>query len=331
MTAIPAKSAFTGASVTEGNFKTSLETLIDYLTGMLGSSGTQAAALQSLGALGGTVTTRATAYTVAASDRGQVINCSGTWTLSLTSAATLGSGFVVAAVNTGSGVITIDPAGTETVNGNATWTLNAGDAVAMVSNGVNWLVFASYIKPSTPKQSGMQVFTSNGTFYVPDGVTRVKATVVGGGAGGGFPSYANSSAGGGAGVSIKSISGLTPGAAIAVTVGSAGSGAGVNGNSSSFGGYCTASGGLANGNGGTATGGDINLVGGSGGTASSYGGGGGAGGASGSEGFADGTGGKGGAGMFGSGGNGFSSASGYGNGGGAGNCSGSPGIVIVEW
>lgn len=331
MTAIPAKSSFTGASVTEGDFKTSLETLIDYLTGMLGSSGTQAAALQSLGALGGTVTTRATAYTVVASDRGQVISCSGTWTLSLTSAATLGSGFVVAAVNTGSGVITIDPAGTETVNGNATWTLNAGDAVAMVSNGVNWLVFASYIKPSTPKQSGMQVFTSNGTFYVPDGVTRVKATVVGGGAGGGFPSYANSSAGGGAGVSIKSISGLTPGAAIAVTVGSAGSGAGVNGNSSSFGGYCTASGGLANGNGGTATGGDINLVGGSGGTASSYGGGGGAGGASGSEGFADGTGGQGGAGMFGSGGKGFSSASGYGNGGGAGNCSGSPGIVIVEW
>lgn len=329
MTAIPAKSALTGSSVTEGDFKTSLETLIDYLTGMLGSSGTQAAALQSLGALGGTVTTRATAYTVVASDRGQVISCSGTWTLSLTSAATLGSGFVVAAVNTGSGVITIDPAGTETVNGNATWTLNAGDAVAMVSNGVNWLVFASYIKPSTPKQSGMQVFTSNGTFYVPDGVTRVKATVVGGGAGGGSLS---SRGGGGAGVSIKNISGLTPGAAIAVTVGAAGSG-GVNGNSSSFGSYCAASGGFANGNGGTATGGDINLVGGSGGLAVdyAYAGGGGAGGASGSEGFASGTSGKGGAGMFGAGGNGLSSASGYGNGGGAGNCSGSPGIVIVEW
>lgn len=329
MTAIPAKSALTGPSVTEGDFKTSLETLIDYLTGMLGSSGTQAAALQSLGALGGTVTTRATAYTVVASDRGQVISCSSTWTLSLTSAATLGSGFVVAAVNTGSGVITIDPAGTETVNGNATWTLNAGDAVAMVSNGVNWLVFASYIKPSAPKQSGMQVFTSNGTFYVPDGVTRVKATVVGGGAGGGSLSGRG---GGGAGVSIKNISGLTPGAAIAVTVGAAGSG-GVNGNSSSFGGYCTASGGFANGNGGTSTGGDINLVGGSGGLAVdyAYAGGGGAGGASGSEGFAYGTGGKGGAGMFGAGGNGLSSASGYGNGGGAGNCSGSPGIVIVEW
>ena len=50
MTAIPAKSAFTGSSVTEGDFKTALETMVDYLTGMLGSSGTQAAALQSRGA-----------------------------------------------------------------------------------------------------------------------------------------------------------------------------------------------------------------------------------------------------------------------------------------
>ena len=327
MTAIPAKSAFTGASVTEGDFKTSLETLIDYLTGMLGSSGTQAAALQSLGALGGTITTISTDRTVVAADRGKIFSCIGWRLISLTSAATLGSGFVVAFVNADSGVCTIDPVGSETVNGNATWTLNAGDSVALVSNGVNWLVVAGYIKPATPKQSGMQAFTSNGTFYVPDGVTRVKVTVVGGGAGGG-----DVRGGGGAGISIKNISGLTPGAAIAVTVGAAGSGR-LNGNSSSFGGYCTANGGFANGNGGTATGGDINLSGGLGGPiqANAFSGGGGAGGASGTFGIGYGPMGSGGAGMFGSGGDGNASASGYGNGGGGGALSGSPGIVIVEW
>ena len=327
MTAIPAKSALTGSSVTEGDFKTALETLIDYLTGMLGSSGTQAEALQRLGALGGAVTLRTAATAITAGDRGKLFACVyGPWTISLPSCAVVGNGFSVAIANCDRGVINISPYGSNAVVGLSEGQLVMGQSITIVSDGANWIVMGSN---GGPAQSGMQVFTSNGTFSVPSGVNRVKVTVVGGGAGGGA---GFNSGGGGAGVSIKNISGLTPGASVSVTVGSAGSG-GASGNSSSFGGYCTANGGLANGAGGSATGGDINLSGGSGGPAVSYAyaGGGGAGGASGAAGIASGANGIGGAGMFGAGGNGAASASGYGNGGGAGGGSGSPGIVIVEW
>lgn len=73
-----------------------------------------------------------------------------------------------------------------------------------------------------------QVFTASGTFTVPTGVTAVKVTVVGGGGGGGYAGYDIDGAryaGGGAqgGMAIKYLSGLTPGATLAVTVGAAGS------------------------------------------------------------------------------------------------------------
>lgn len=42
MTAIPGKASFTGASVTEGGFKTALESMHDYLTEQLGSAGGRA-------------------------------------------------------------------------------------------------------------------------------------------------------------------------------------------------------------------------------------------------------------------------------------------------
>lgn len=122
-----------------------------------------------------------------------------------------------------------------------------------------------------------QLFTANGTFTVPTGVTAVKVTVIGGGGGGGNTVSGwttGQGGGGGGGVAIEYLTGLTPGAAIAVTVGSGGSG-GAAGGTSSFGAYCSATGGSAGsasssllnagGSGGTGSGGDINLVGGPGG------------------------------------------------------------------
>lgn len=63
------------------------------------------------------------------------------------------------------------------------------------------------------------VFTANGTFTIPTGITAVKVTVVGGGAGG------NSIWGGTAGAAaIKYLTGLTSGNTLSVTVGAAGAG-----------------------------------------------------------------------------------------------------------
>lgn len=79
------------------------------------------------------------AYTVVASDNNTVINCtSGTFTVSLTAAATLKSGFNCWIWNTGTGAITIDPASTETIDGVTTLLLRQGEGMQIVCDGTNW-------------------------------------------------------------------------------------------------------------------------------------------------------------------------------------------------
>lgn len=79
------------------------------------------------------------AYTVVASDNGSIINCtSGTFTVSLTAAATLGSGFNCWIWNTGTGDITVDPNGAETIDGRATLVFKRGEGCQIVCNGTNW-------------------------------------------------------------------------------------------------------------------------------------------------------------------------------------------------
>ncbi len=100
-------------------------------------------------------------YTVVASDRGWVIDCtSGTFTLALTAAATLGAGFHFWVYNSGSGTITIDPNGSETIrtpSGSATTaTLAQGNGLHIMCDG-----------------SGLSAIsaTSAGTTYSPVGTT----------------------------------------------------------------------------------------------------------------------------------------------------------------
>ena len=84
---------------------------------------------------------------------------------------------------------------------------------------------------------GQEVFTSNGTFTVPAGVTQVSAVVIGGGGGGGNNAGSffaqNTGAGGGAGGLSYGTFSVTPGETLTVNVGSGG-GAGSSGGSSSI-------------------------------------------------------------------------------------------------
>ena len=91
-----------------------------------------------------TIANKTAAYTVVAGDLGTIINCtSGTFTVSLTAAATLGSGFVCTIWNTtatNTNVITIDPNLSETIDGLATLILRRGEGLDIVCDGTNWQI-----------------------------------------------------------------------------------------------------------------------------------------------------------------------------------------------
>jgi hypothetical protein len=83
-------------------------------------------------------------YTVIAADAGKLFNCTGTVTLGLTAAATLGTGFTVVVRNAGVGSVVIDPSGSETVNGALTITLVPSDWAILVCNGASWTALKQY-------------------------------------------------------------------------------------------------------------------------------------------------------------------------------------------
>ena len=101
--------------------------------------------------------------------------------------------------------------------------------------------------------SGVQTFSSSGSFAVPLGVTQVEVEVWGGGSGS-FASVSGLPSGGGSGggYARKLVTGLTPGQVISVTVGAGGTGgttAGVvaqPGGASNFGQFVSATGGSLN-------------------------------------------------------------------------------------
>ena len=75
-------------------------------------------------------------------------------------------------------------------------------------------------------EHGVQTFTSNGTFAVPEGVTKIWVTAAGGGGGGGACySQSGVAAGGGGGGScvLRKPFTVTPGEQIAITIGNGGS------------------------------------------------------------------------------------------------------------
>lgn len=161
MPAIPSIASFTGASVTEGDFKTALSNLHLFLTGLLGTDGTQAGAQAAMGAiLGAGSTTKTAAYTVDFTDRGKVIACDGSFTVTLPDAGVVGSGFAVAIANYGGGTITVDPFSAQTIDGAGTKTLSANTMMVACAVAGEWLSVGGVDAASTLKAGIVQLVDS---------------------------------------------------------------------------------------------------------------------------------------------------------------------------
>lgn len=97
-----------------------------------GTSSAQSSVVTSYRAITSTYTASASDYTIDAT--------SGTFTLSLPTAVGI-TGQIYVIKNSGSGTITVDPSGSETIDGQTTWTISVQyNSFTIQSNGSNWIV-----------------------------------------------------------------------------------------------------------------------------------------------------------------------------------------------
>ncbi len=83
-------------------------------------------------------------FTAVAADVGEIFDVtSGTFTIDFDAAATLGAGWAITIANTGSGKVTLDPNGAETIDGKTTLDMPAGRDLTVWSDGTNLHTFAS--------------------------------------------------------------------------------------------------------------------------------------------------------------------------------------------
>ena len=83
------------------------------------------------------ITAQVAGYTAVKND---VVLCTGTFTVTLTAAATVATGGIIVVKNVSTGVITVDANLAETIDGALTITLAQYDSVMLITNGSNWFV-----------------------------------------------------------------------------------------------------------------------------------------------------------------------------------------------
>lgn len=98
------------------------------------ASATIASARTSLATLFNVTDAKSANYTALLADRGKVLDFTGTRTLALTAVATLGAAYSIAVRNSGTGVVTIDPDGSELIDGVASIDLAAGESCIVCAN-----------------------------------------------------------------------------------------------------------------------------------------------------------------------------------------------------
>ena len=206
------------------------------------------------------VSSRTSNTILSSGDTSTLINVtSGTFTQTLSAVSSLPSGWYCYYRNTGTGVVTLDPNGSELIGGVTTAVCNPGDIWLIQSTGTAFLLNRLVGNNSVVYTSGTNTFT------VPSGVYRIYAECFGAGGG------ASQGTGAGAGGYVAGWLDVTPGQTITATVGAGGTTSGTpggDGGSTTFstfsagGGMGGAGGSTASATGGSASGGTINIIGG---------------------------------------------------------------------
>jgi hypothetical protein len=208
------------------------------------------------------VSSRTSNTILSSGDTSTLINVtSGTFTQTLSAVSSLPSGWYCYYRNTGTGVVTLDPNGSELIGGTTTAVCNPGDIWLIQSTGTAFLLNRLVGNNSVVYTSGTNTFT------VPSGVYRVYVECWGGGGG------ASQNTAAGAGGYVAGWLNVTPGGTITATVGAAGTTSGSpggDGGTTTFSTFSAGGGaggvsGTGGAAGGTASGGTINIVGGNGG------------------------------------------------------------------
>lgn len=155
------------------------------------------------------------AYTLTAADKGALIDCSGTWTLGFTAAATLGAGWWCYLRNVGTGTITADPSGTELIDGVTSGAIRPGMTLLVQCDGTAFHCLR--VGPHV----AMEVLTSGTSWVCPLGVRVAKFRLTNGGANGNAGNGSVPGSGGAGGSVAEFISAISPGTAYAYAVGAA--------------------------------------------------------------------------------------------------------------
>ena len=92
-----------------------------------------------------------TGFTVVAADIGKTFLCSGTFSVAFDAASTLTSSFYCTIINTGAGSITLDPNGTEVVNGLTAFVLAVGESCDVFCDSTKFFTLGVYTGSSSAR------------------------------------------------------------------------------------------------------------------------------------------------------------------------------------
>jgi hypothetical protein len=88
--------------------------------------------------IGTTISAHSANYQIVPGDQGKFFSVTGTTTITLATVADAGDGFLLWIVNSGSGIVTVDGSGAETINGFDSLALYPRDALLVTCNGTAW-------------------------------------------------------------------------------------------------------------------------------------------------------------------------------------------------